>query len=107
MTTHNQTHTSTLHHRTNHNQTRQHTPALLASLLASKNHSDIRHDRHALKHNREAHEEADGAPHGAEVAVFAMTIFVLGEVGAETGQGGAAFVKTVGVADMVTGGLWT
>ena len=34
-----------------------------------------------------------------------MAVFILGEVGAGMGEGGAAFVKTVGVVDAGAGSL--
>ena len=79
-------------------------PATLPLLLSSGKDDNVCDERHALEHNGERHEEADGAPHGAEVAV-AMAVLLLGEVVAGVCKGGTAPVKTVGVVYPLAAGL--
>ena len=68
-------------------------------MFTADNHNNECYQRHAFDDNGEVHEEPDGAPHAAKVAVFAVAVFVLGKVGTCFCQGGTARVQAVGVVD--------
>lgn len=82
----------------------QHPPAILPLLLPPRQNHQIRNQRHALHHDGEGHQEADTAPHAAEIAVV-VAVALVGEVVALMGEGGAAFVEAVGVVDAFTARL--
>ena len=72
-------------------------------LSASQDH-DVGDQRHALEDNGERHEEANRAPHGAEVAVV-MAVLGMREVVAGVGEGRTAAMESVGVVYGFANGL--
>ena len=74
-------------------------------MLSPSENDNVCDEGHALHDDGEGHEEANGAPHGAEV-VIAVAILLVGEVVAFTGEGGTATVETVGVVDLFAAGLF-
>lgn len=100
--THHNRHTRRLHNRRQDNQQAQNLPPRLAQPLPARQDDDVGDDAHALEHDGKAHQEPDGPPHGAEVAVLAVAVFALGKTLAGVREGGTAAVEAVGV---VEGGL--
>lgn len=82
----------------------QHPPPILPLLLPPRQNHQIRNQRHTLNHDREGHQEANAAPHAAEIAVV-VAVALVGEVVALMGEGGAASVEAVGVVDAFTARL--
>jgi hypothetical protein len=100
--THHYGHAGRLHDRrqTNH-QTKKPPPILAQSFPAAEDHQ-VGDYAYALHDDREGHEEADGAPHRAEIPAVAVAVFALREALAGIREGGTAAVETVGV---MVGGL--
>lgn len=79
-------------------------PATDPLLFAARHNHRVCNDGHALHDNGEAHEEADGTPHGTEVAIMTAVEW-LRKVDAVVCEGGAAPMEAVGVVDMFASGL--
>lgn len=102
--THYYRHGSTLHGPAEKMQSSQYLPTRFPFLLATNQNDNIRDYRHALQDDCERHEEADRAPHGAEVTV-AMAVFFVREVLAFACERGTTAVETVSVVDSFAAGL--
>lgn len=95
-------HARRLQHGRQNNQNTQKPPAVLTKPLSARENDQVGDDTHTLEHDGKGHQEADSTPHRAEVPVFAMAVFTLGEALAGIGQRGATLVETIRV---VVGGL--
>ena len=102
MATYNQSHRSTLYQSHQHQKPAYDPPSTLALLLATRQHDDESDQGHALDDDGKGHEEADGAPHVAEVSIFAMALGFFREFCAAVSDGVAQRMKPVIVADWVT-----
>lgn len=72
-------HARRLQHGGQDNQNTQKPPPVLTEPLPTRENDQVGDDTHTLEHDGEGHQEADRAPHRAEVPVFAMAVFTLGE----------------------------
>lgn len=102
--THYYRHGSTLHSPAEKMQSSQYLPPGFPLLLASDQDDNIRNHRHALQDDCERREEADRAPHGAEVTV-AMAVFFVWEVFTVVCERGTTAVETVSVMNFFAAGL--
>lgn len=102
--THYYGHGSTLHSPAEKMQSSQYLPPRFPFLLASDQNDNVRNYCHALQDDCERREEADRAPHGAEVTV-AMTVFFLREVFTVACERGTTAVETVSVVNSFAAGL--
>lgn len=96
--TYDQRHAGTLDQADQNQQPAQDLPPRLPLLFPARNHDHESDQGHAFHDHGEGHEEADRAPHGAEITIM-VTVFGFGKALAFAGEGGATTVKTVGVVD--------
>lgn len=101
ISTHHYRHAGCLHNGRQTNYQTKDTPPIFAQPFPATQDDEVCDYAYALQNDSKGHQEPDGAPHGAEVPVFAMAVFALWEALAGIGEGGAAAVKAVGV--MVVG----
>ena len=95
----NQGHPSALDQSHQNKQCAQNLPPCFTLLFPTGQDYNEGDKRHALYHDCERHEKADGAPHGAEITVI-VAVFHFWEAIALMGEGGAATVKPVGIVNM-------
>lgn len=99
METHNQSHPSTLYHPHQKQYPTQYLPSAFPLLFAASKNHNVRYQRHTLPNYGERHQEADRAPHGAEIAVI-VAVCRLWKVLARVCEGGTAFVEAISVVDV-------
>lgn len=104
--TYNKRHSNNLAHGDNGQQRRDHFPAALSLVAATEQHNRKGDNGRELEERGDAHQEPDAAPHGAEVAVFAMAVFVLRERRAAARQTRAALVQAVRHVDAFIRAAW-
>lgn len=97
LSTHHYRHAGCLHNGRQNNHQTENTPPILAQPFPASQDDQVRDHANALQDDGKGHQEPDGAPHGAEVSVFAVAVFALWEALAGIGEGGTAAVKAVGV----------
>jgi hypothetical protein len=83
----------------------QNLPATLATLSSAHKNRDECEKNGAFKDDRERHQEADGSPNRAKVAVGAVTVFVRWEMRAHSRCRRAPPVETVRICDGAPVGL--
>lgn len=88
--TYHQRHACCLHCSRQHDDQAQDPPSRLSQLFPPGEDDDVRDDRNALQNDGEGHQEADAAPHRAEVAIFALAVLILRKRLARVGQRRAA-----------------
>ncbi|KKA18369.1 hypothetical protein T310_7674 [Rasamsonia emersonii CBS 393.64] len=94
-----------------HDDQAQDPPSRLSQLFPSRQDDNVGDNGNALQNDGKGHQEADAAPHGAEVSIFAMAVLILRKRVARVGQRRAAAMETqalntvylvIGVADLFT-----
>jgi hypothetical protein len=80
-------------------------PATFAALSSAHEDRDEGEKNGAFKDHRERHQEADGSPNRAEVAVGAVAVFIGRETRALSRCGRAPPVESVGICDGASVGL--
>ena len=105
MKTYDEGHPGTLYHSHQKQHSTQYPPATFHFLLTTRNDHNVGYQRHSLSNHREGHQKADGAPHGAKIAVI-VAVFRLWEVLARVREGRTAFVEAVGIVDVFAAGLF-
>lgn len=76
-------------------QGRHHLPATFPLVSAAEKDDGESNQGRQLNDDSEVHDEADAAPHGAEVSVLAMAVFVLRKGGTSARQARAALVQPI------------
>jgi hypothetical protein len=92
-------HSSNLHGDRANDYQREKTPTGFAQSFATGENDKVDEHGDGHQHNPKSHEEANAAPHGAEIPVLAIAVFILGKWFAGIGQGRAAAVEAEGVVE--------
>ena len=72
-------HTGRLHNNRRQNQQTENTPPILTQPFPARENNQVCNNAHTLQHDGKGHQKPDRPPHRAEVSIFAMAVFALGE----------------------------